>query len=314
MRSDIKMMNHSFKWQGRYDGEGEQHLRIHQLINTTQYASFAFIGFASDEGVKRNQGRIGAADAPDRIRAQLANLPVHHAITLADLGTVVCEHGDLEKAQADLSKQVEWSLKQGVKPIVLGGGHEVAFGSFSGLFQYIQNNEPNRKIGIINFDAHFDLREAEQVTSGTPFLNAAKLSEQHQQAFHYLCIGVAKHANTKILFETADRLNCSYIYDHELQIHNLDYLMATIQDFIKQVDDLYVTIDLDVFSASIAPGVSAPAVKGIDLSVFDPLFAAIQQTGKVKVFDVAECNPHFDLDNRTAKLAAYIIFNYLFAE
>ena len=70
--------------------------------------------------------------------------------------------------------------------------------------------------------------------------------------------------------------------------------------------------DIDVFSASIAPGVSAPAVKGIDLSVFDPLLEAIKKTGKIKVFDVAECNPRFDLDNRTAKLAAYIIFNYLF--
>ncbi len=306
------MMNHSFKWQGRQDGEGEQHLRIHQVVNTSQHATFALIGFSSDEGVKRNKGRLGAADAPDMIRAQLANLPVHQSISIADLGTVVCDHGKLEQAQAELAEQVERSLKQGMKPIVLGGGHEVAFGSFSGLFQYIQNNDPNRKIGIINFDAHFDLREAEEVTSGTPFLNAAQLSEQHDQEFNYLCIGVAKHSNTKVLFETADRLNCIYIYDHELQLTNLVNLISKINGFIEKVDDLYITIDLDVFSASIAPGVSAPAVKGIDLSVFDPLLDAIKKTGKIKVFDVAECNPRFDLDNRTAKLAAYIIFNYLF--
>ncbi|WP_050040257.1 formimidoylglutamase [Acinetobacter modestus] len=305
-------MNHSFKWQGRQDGEGEQHLRIHQVVNTSQHATFALIGFSSDEGVKRNKGRLGAADAPDMIRAQLANLPVHQSISIADLGTVVCDHGKLEQAQAELAEQVERSLKQGMKPIVLGGGHEVAFGSFSGLFQYIQNNDPNRKIGIINFDAHFDLREAEEVTSGTPFLNAAQLSEQHDQEFNYLCIGVAKHSNTKVLFETADRLNCIYIYDHELQLTNLVNLISKINGFIEKVDDLYITIDLDVFSASIAPGVSAPAVKGIDLSVFDPLLDAIKKTGKIKVFDVAECNPRFDLDNRTAKLAAYIIFNYLF--
>ena len=306
------MMNHSFKWQGRQDGEGDAHLRLHQVVNTRQHAAFALIGFSSDEGVKRNKGRLGAAEAPDMIRAQLANLPVHQPVSIADLGTVVCDHGKLEHAQAELAEQVERSLKQGMKPIVLGGGHEVAFGSFSGLFQYIQNNEPNRKIGIINFDAHFDLREAEQVTSGTPFLNAAQLSEQYDQEFNYLCIGVAKHSNTKILFETADRLNCTYIYDHELQLTNLENLIAKINGFIEKVDDLYITVDLDVFSASIAPGVSAPAVKGIDLSVFDPLLEAIKKTGKIKVFDVAECNPRFDLDHRTAKLAAYIIFNYLF--
>ena len=305
-------MNHSFTWQGRHDGDGEEHRRIHHVVNTTQHASFALIGFGSDEGVKRNKGRLGAADAPNMIRAQLANLPVHQSVSIVDIGTVVCEQGPLEKAQAELADQVERSLQQGMKPIVLGGGHEVAFGSFSGLFQYIQHHEPQQKIGIINFDAHFDLREAEQVTSGTPFLNAAKLSEQNQKEFHYLCIGVAKHSNTKALFDTADRLNCQYIYDQQLQLSEIDHLISKINGFIEKIDALYITVDLDVFSASIAPGVSAPAVKGIDLSVFDPLFQAIKKSGKIRVFDVAECNPRFDLDNRTAKLAAYIIFNYIF--
>lgn len=305
-------MNHSFTWQGRHDGDGEEHRRIHHVVNTTQHASFALIGFGSDEGVKRNKGRLGAADAPDMIRAQLANLPVHQSVSILDIGTVVCEQGQLEKAQAELADQVERSLQQGMKPIVLGGGHEVAFGSFSGLFQYIQHHEPQQKIGIINFDAHFDLREAEQVTSGTPFLNAAKLSEQNQKEFHYLCIGVAKHSNTKALFDTADRLNCQYIYDQQLQLSEIDHLISKINGFIEKIDALYITVDLDVFNASIAPGVSAPAVKGIDLSVFDPLFQAIKKSGKIRVFDVAECNPRFDLDNRTAKLAAYIIFNYIF--
>ena len=305
-------MNTAFTWQGRHDGDGEEHLRIHQIINRSATADYALIGFSSDEGVKRNKGRVGAAEAPNAIRSQLANLPVHQPITLQDLGNVICQQDQLEQAQAELANQVQLSLEKGMQPIVLGGGHEVAFGSFSGLFQYVQQHQPEQKIGIINFDAHFDLREAEQVTSGTPFLNAAQLSAQHQQEFHYLCIGVAKHANTKVLFDTADRLQCDYIYDHDLQVAQLPSLIEKVQAFMAKVDVLYVTIDLDVFHASIAPGVSAPAVKGIDLNVFEPLFQAIKQTGKIRVFDVAECNPQFDLDNRTAKLAAYLIFNYLF--
>ena len=305
-------MNQTFTWQGRNDGDTEEHRRIHQIINQEQTAEYALIGFSSDEGVKRNKGRIGAAEAPNVIRSQLANLPVHQNIHLQDLGNVICEQGQLEQAQAALASRVQHSLEQGMKPIVLGGGHEVAFGSFSGLFKYVQQHQFQQKIGIINFDAHFDLREAEHVTSGTPFLNAAQLSAQHQQAFHYLCIGVAKHANTKVLFNTADRLNCRYIYDYELQLAQLPVLIEKVQAFMDQVDVLYVTIDLDVFHASIAPGVSAPAVKGIDLNIFEPLFQVIKHTGKIRVFDVAECNPNYDLDNRTAKLAAYLIFNYLF--
>lgn len=137
-------MNHTFKWQGRHDGEGEAHQRIHHIVNTTQHAEFALIGFSSDEGVKRNKGRVGAADAPDAIRTQLANLPIHRPVSIVDLGTVTCEYGNLEQAQSELAEQVANSLQNGLKPIVLGGGHEVAFGSFSGLFQYVQAHAPDK--------------------------------------------------------------------------------------------------------------------------------------------------------------------------
>ena len=72
--------------------------------------------------------------------------------------------------------------------------------------------------------------------------------------FNYLCIGVANHANTKVLFDTADALNCSYLRDHEVNIFNLNNVLAAVDAFIEKVDCLYVTIDLDVFTAAVAPG------------------------------------------------------------
>ncbi|BCU64247.1 formimidoylglutamase [Acinetobacter bouvetii DSM 14964 = CIP 107468] len=305
-------MDQSFQWQGRHDGDGAEHMRIFHLVNQSDSADFAILGFSSDEGVRRNRGRTGAANAPNLIRQQLANLPIHVPIRIQDMGTVVCVDSGLEKAQAELADQVELALQQGMQPIVLGGGHEIAFGSFSGIFQYVQNTQPGQKIGIINFDAHFDLREAEQATSGTPFLQAAKLSEQHGKAFHYLCIGVAKHSNTQKLFQTADRLGCHYIFDDEIEMGHLAVLKNKLDHFIDAVDVLYVTVDLDVFAASIAPGVSAPAVKGIDLRIFEHLMKHIHDSGKIKLLDIAECNPHFDQDNITARLAAFIAYQYMF--
>ena len=305
------MINHSYQWQGRHDGTGDEYLRMYQIINQTAQAEFVLIGFSSDEGVRRNKGRIGAAQSPDLIRNQLANLPIHYPVLIQDLGTVSCVNEQLEQAQAELANQIDWALQKGMKPIVLGGGHEVAFGSFSGLFKYVQTNATNKKIGIINFDAHFDLRHDDQATSGTPFLQAAHLSQKHHKAFYYLCIGIAKHSNTKQLFDTAKRLNCKYIYDDEVDRFNLPNLLSRIDDFIKQVDMIYVTVDLDVFSASLAPGVSAPAVKGIDLKTFDYLIDHIHSSGKIKLFDIAEYNPNFDQDHLTARLAAYIAYKYI---
>lgn len=306
-------MENNFQWIGRCDGNEPSQLRIHQIINANNDKSgYVLIGFCSDEGVKRNHGRIGAAAAPDFIRKQLANLPVHQHIALQDQGNIYCGDTDLEQAQIRLSTQLTSILKQGNAPIVMGGGHEVAYGSFKGLFDFIQQTEPHKSIGIINFDAHFDLREEEISTSGTPFLQAAKLSKQYQHEFRYLCLGIAKHSNTRKLFETAEHLNCTYLYDYELKNLENNLVFSQIQEFIDQVDYLYVTVDLDVFSASIAPGVSAPAVRGIDVACFDELFSFIQSSGKVRLLDIAECNPSYDMDQHTAKLAAYIIFNYIF--
>lgn len=301
-----------FIWQGRTDGDTEEHLRIHQVMNKNTPAQFALIGFASDEGVRRNKGRLGAKAGPDAIRQQLAGLPIHHPLSIRDAGTVRCDDGDLEAAQRRLSDELVDILSSNQTPIVLGGGHEVAFASFQGLFDFIAQTQPTKTIGIINFDAHFDLRTAPEATSGTPFLQSAHLCQQHHRPFNYLCLGIADHGNTKVLFDTADKLGCQYIRDKELNHSQLPKAIERLQQFINNVDYLYITVDLDVFSAAIAPGVSAPAAKGITTEIFDELFSVIKASNKIALFDIAECNPEFDIDNHTSKLAAYLIYQFLF--
>ena len=124
-------MSNTFHWDGRDDGTAVNHKRIFQVINQSESTEYSLIGFGSDEGVQRNKGRIGAAEAPNAIRKQLANLPVHQTISIADRGDIICQHGLLEEAQAVLADHVAQALVQGEKPIVLGVVHEVAYGSFS---------------------------------------------------------------------------------------------------------------------------------------------------------------------------------------
>lgn len=303
-----------FTWSGRFDGDSTQHRRLFQIINKTAQADFTLIGFASDEGVRRNKGRLGAQNGPNHIRAQMGSMPVHRAFSLNDAGTITCEKGDLETAQDLLAHTIKETLSHQSLPIILGGGHEVAFGSFQGAFRYLFQKEvpaENIKLGIINFDAHFDLREADQVTSGTPFLNAADLSKQHNVEFNYLCLGIAEHGNTKVLFDKADELGVQYLYDHELSSSAIANAMPRVQNFIDAMDYIYITVDLDGFPAYLAPGVSSPSAKGFSLESFESLFNLIIQSQKVIVLDIAECNPEYDIDHRTAKLAAYIVYQYI---
>ena len=306
-----------FLWDGRFDGHEEAHKRFFQIVNQQPHADFTLLGFASDEGVRRNKGRLGAVNGPNHIRQQLASLPVHRPFSLNDGGDTVCQNDNLESAQKELAANITEALTKKSRPIVLGGGHEVAFGSFQGAFNYLlaaQAADPNNtpfNLGIINFDAHFDLREADRVTSGTPFLNAHDLAKAHHQTFNYLCLGIAEHGNTRVLFDTADKLGVTYIEDRDLTAHKLEAALQKLQGFVDKMDYLYITVDMDVFPAYLAPGVSAPAAKGLSLETFETLFTKILESKKVILLDIAECNPQFDIDNRTAKLAAYITYRYI---
>lgn len=112
-------------WKGRIDKEdGTLGLRIHQLIRPYQgqAKSKVFFGFSSDEGVKRNKGRVGAKNAPDDIRKVLSNLPVHFSnLNIYDAGNLLVDE-DLEEARLLQTSIVESILKSDSLPIVLGGG------------------------------------------------------------------------------------------------------------------------------------------------------------------------------------------------
>ena len=191
-------------WQGRNDGDSPLHHRIFQRVEIAENYenilpnNFVLHGFAVDEGVRRNKGRVGAAKAPDIIRKNMSNFPiVSPDFQLLDFGNITCEDQNLENTQENLAEKVSKILQKNGKSIVLGGGHEVTFAHYSG----IKKAFPNQKIGIINLDAHFDNREPENgvgASSGTGFWQIAQEGE-----IHSLHIGIQKNSNTLKLFDTA---------------------------------------------------------------------------------------------------------------
>jgi len=299
-------------WTGRIDGDGEEHLRWHQamLYEINPETQMVILGFACDEGVRRNKGRIGAKSGPDALRNACSNFPVHKKLNVADLGDIICENQNLEKAQEELATQVAEIQNQNLHSIVFGGGHEVMYGHFSGLRKAF----PSQKIGIINFDAHFDNRPIipkTGPTSGTGFWQIA----QTDQNYAYLAIGIQENSNTRALFDFADQSGTQYLLGKDFHLKNEERILAVIHQFIAEIDVLYVTVCMDVFSAAFAPGVSATAYNGlIPDTFFQDIFRKIISDQKLKAFDIAELNPVFDFDHSTAKFGASLVFEVINAK
>lgn len=296
-------------WSGRIDlPEDASTRRWHQWVRTPTAGcapGIAVLGFACDEGVRRNHGRIGAAEGPMALRKMLSNLPVMGDAPLYDAGTVACTDGDLEAAQARYAEAMASLLDAGHLAVGLGGGHEIAYASYLGLAKHLEARRP--RVAIVNLDAHFDLRRQDQGSSGTPFLQAIEHARAAGLPLDYLVYGVSAAANTRLLFDTADTLGVHYVRDDELGLLELPQRLGELQGRLADVDAIYLTIDIDGLPHAMAPGVSAPAARGVPMEVVEPLLDVVAATGKLRLMDVAELSPPLDRDNVTARVAARLI-------
>lgn len=286
-------------WTGREDAT-----RYHQVVECCDLRylpakfennSFGIIGFACDEGVKRNGGRVGAKDGPKAFRCAFANLPTNHTRRVYDFGDILCKDGNLETAQKNLADGVAILIKHGITPIVIGGGHELAWGQFLGYAQ----THPHQSCSIVNYDAHYDIRPLTDPigNSGTPFRQIYNYCQSEQLPFDYTCVGISRFGNTQSLHDEADKMGVKRVYSDEVS--------SEIK--ISAERDVYLSLCLDVFSSAHAPGVSAPQPLGVMPMQLLPSMIHLMNTGKVAMVGIAELNPKYDVDNCTAKLAAQIV-------
>lgn len=356
-------------WKGRVDAyDGPAGLRWHQVIQPLDLRDLdnaplkagdqnhlpqrpslptvpiALLGFACDLGVIRNQGRPGASQGPKAIRKALANLAWHTSKPiLFDAGDVVvpdslreaARREDLEEAQELLAQHVAILLRSGYRPVVLGGGHEVAKGHFNG----IRRAKPDARLGIVNIDAHFDLRKDPLgPTSGTPFREIHASETKAGRPFSYLVLGIQPWSNTQALYQEAARTGTQWVEVQDVVRGMVDGalpktelnaapdsrkdLNTAIELFIATQEALHLTICMDVFDAAFAPGVSAPASGGLTPHHVRQLVERVMSSGKVAAIDIAEVAPslesvhqglsttptdHASEPGRTARLAAWLI-------
>lgn len=306
-------------WIGRIDSRSDfDQFRFHQvakcvdLNNVSSKNQTVLLGFASDIGVQRNGGRIGASKGPKHFRSSIGSLCWHGGTDgFVDAGNIIPENEDLETGHAELGKAVHHILETKNTPFVIGGGHETAFGHFLGISSFLKQHNPKAKLGILNIDAHFDLRPHNGIPhSGSPFLQAHEHAEHIDLDLKYLVYGINQDNNTKSLFNKAGELGTKFCLNTEI-FNEEKKSLEKVQEFIDDRDFIYLTICLDVFEAAIAPGVSAPAWNGLKLNHALNLIRVLKDSGKMISSDICELNPKYDLNGQTAKTAGSLFSSIL---
>ncbi|MBO6793636.1 MAG: formimidoylglutamase [Balneolaceae bacterium] len=304
-------------WSGRIDSTSDtSQFRLHQVVQQNPEFDLlkkdhvGLVGFSSDEGVRRNKGRVGASGGPEYFRKSIGSLCYYGGEDgFYDLGTIGVEGKELESAQDRLSEFIQLLLKKGVHPFVIGGGHETAFGHVAGLLKHLKSTS-NESLGILNIDAHLDMRSYEEgAHSGSWALQAFELAKEMDVKLGYHAFGLNEDNNTRFLLDQARSLGATWSSNEEV-IHSEKEQLDRVREFIESYSHIYCTVCLDAFDAVNAPGVSAPAWNGIALQSALNAINLVKKSGKLLSMDVCELNPKYDNGN-TVRIAGSIFNAYL---
>jgi formiminoglutamase len=272
------------------------------------------IGFPQDEGVRRNRGRVGAADAPNAIRQSLGRLTPHDLSCGVDLTTNppldlgnVRSTGTLEQSQQALGEVVAAVLQRGAVPIVLGGGHETAFGHYLG---YVAAERP---VGIVNLDAHLDVRPLLDGLghSGSPFRQALEHPSRPLAGERYVCLGAQPQSVARQHWQYATGRGCVVHWASTLRRGLRKCFQQEVQRLAGMGGQVYVTFDADAVREADVPGVSAPNPRGLR---GEQLLRSARSAGRsldVSSIDLVEINPRLDRDSQSVRWAALLIWEFL---
>jgi len=266
-------------------------------------ADIVILGCPQDEGVRRNNGRVGAATAPDKIREQFYRLtPFNIRKKVFDLGNVIIR-SSLEETHETQFNVVTQLLKDGKRVIVLGGGNDISYPDGAAMADVFG---PEQWIGV-NIDAQLDVRIAEQRNSGTPYRQL--LEEKHLLPTYFYEVGYQTHFCSPVYYEYIRDLGVHRISLELLRSRteaDLEIKEQIRQKFIGHSSSLntFFGFDLDAVRSADAPGTSAPSPLGLRAGEFITLVKYAASLANTKIIEFSEVNPTYDVDNRTTKLVA----------
>ena len=290
-----------------YKRNDPEDVRLGEIVKTNieeyKTSKIIILGSPQDEGVIRNKGRAGAKDAPDKIRESFNKLTINEKINslkIFDLGNIKTE-GSLEEIHTRQEEVVYQLLKDNKKVIILGGGNDISYPDCKALLKF------NSNLLAFNFDSHFDVRLNEQRNSGTPY--RMLLDEGLIKSKYFYEIGAKRFAVSINHKRFLEDLGCNIFYFDEVRKKGLKELLKEI--LIKSKNNvLFWGFDMDSVNAGIAPGVSAPNSIGFSSDEAIQIAETAGKDKRTKIFEISEVNPKYDIDDRTSRLAAIIIWHF----
>lgn len=281
---------------------------------SVQTGAFHIVGYPDDEGIALNSGRIGASLGPNAIRERFYKMSAsqfhNKTAKLFDLGNLDTSI-DLSERHEAVKQGVCDALKQKAYWVGLGGGHDYGYPDGAGFL--LANKESQTKPLIINFDAHLDVRPTDKgLSSGTPFYRL--LTEKGLPDFDFFEIGIQRQCNSQSHIHWAQQQKANILFFEDMMMSGRpykDWILDSLAELMVKKRPTYISVDIDCFSTAYAMGCSQAWPTGFSPNDLFPVLNILFSRLDVQVLGIYEVSPPLDLDERTTKLAAQIIHQFI---
>lgn len=280
--------------------------------NSLAEDQFMILGYADDEGIRLNGGRLGASEAPKLIRQFLYKMTpsalVTRAIKLFDLGDLK-QKSDLADRHQDALEVTTFLHAHKQKVISFGGGHDYGYSDTAGFVKSYLNSK--EKPVVINFDAHLDVRPTQHgFNSGTPFF---RLLEEFGSQIEFIEIGLQPQCNSRAHWDWAIK-HGAHLFDlksvNQLGLKHL--LEHPVFKKINKSTPVFISFDIDALTASEAGGCSQAWVTGLKTAECLDFLAELYKRSNTRGLGIYEVSPPLDHDYQTSKTAALLTHHFLF--
>ena len=275
-------------------------------------ADIAIIGAPFDSGT---QFRAGARFGPRSVREASTLFSFGHAgaydheddkvyldsdVKIIDMGDADIVHTDTVKSHANIEFAVKCALKAGALPVIIGGDHSVNIPCISAF-------HGEKPFHILQIDAHLDFvdeRHGVRFGHGNPMRRAA----EKNYVSGLTQLGIRNVSSTaKEGYEQARLMGSDIISVRQARQMG----MVNVINRIPKDERLYISIDIDAFCPSIAPGTGTPSHGGFLYYEVLEILKNIAYRNQIVGVDLVEVAPDYDPSGSTATLAAQVLLNFL---
>jgi agmatinase len=240
-------------------------------------------------------GHAGAYDFEDDV----VYLPAGE-VTIVDIGDADIVHTDTEKSHANIEYGVRRILESGALPLVLGGDHSV----HAPVIKAFDGEDP---VHIVHVDAHLDFvdeRHGVRYGHGNPLRRASEMG--HVNGMTQMGIRNVSSSNRSD-YDDAREAGSDILSVRDVRRLGADGVLRRIPEGARY----YVTMDIDGFDPSIAPGTGTPSHGGFLYYEVLEIMQGLSKQGDIVGIDLVEVAPDYDPPGITAMLAAQLLMNML---